>query len=177
MCELVDDQDRWSTRKRGIKIELLSHDTAIAHRHRRKALDALRQPFGFDTSMWLDVADHDVSPSRPSATRCFQHCVSLTDARYGTEKYTQPSPSCPNFLSFDLSQQLIGIGPCFGHRLFHLRSTRVEREVQFQHIHARLAEQADSATLGCGGNQLSNCGLWKSTCARDSQDLVFRRGG
>ena len=98
--------------------------------------------------MRLDIAEDDIGAGGARRARCFQHRVGLADASRRAEEDPQPAAMRPGLFGLHVYQQLIGIRPLFGHGLVRLRGLRIEREIQFQHIHARLAQQPEGAPFG-----------------------------
>ena len=174
--QLVDDQDGRTPRERRVEVEFLAHDVAVFHRQRRQLFEALHEPLRFHAPMRLDIADGDVDAVHARRTRGLQHRVGLADARGRAEENAQTAAGRPDLFCLKVLQQLIGIRPLFGHCLFRLHGLLIEREIQFQHIHARFAEEAEGAALGCGGNQLAHARRFEAPCSRHAAYLKVRGG-
>ena len=75
MRKLVNQQDGRSPAQRGIEVEFLADDVAIADGQRRQPLEPFHQPLGLDPAVRLDIADDDFAAARPS------HSVPLPASR------------------------------------------------------------------------------------------------
>ena len=95
----------------------------------------------------LDIADDDIATARTQTARGFQHRVGLAHARAGAEKNAQLAPSRPGLFRLDRREQLIGIGARVIHRRLLCIRASIEREVQLQHVDARLAEHTEGAAF------------------------------
>ena len=105
----------------------------------------------------LDEADDHVEPVARSACASWSICVGLADAGRGADVDAQPRA----VLLLDAGQQRVGgrVG-VVGHRALppHRRAL-VEREVQLEHVDARLAEEAELPPLGVRGDERAHVGL------------------
>src|SRR6185312_11558223 len=101
--------------ERRIQIEFVAGDVAIANRPQGKSLEAFEQALGLDSSVRLDVPNHDIGAAGPCGARGFEHGVGLADTSRGAEKDPQAPTPGAGFLRLDMSEQLVGIGPRFRH--------------------------------------------------------------
>ena len=108
------------------------HDPGRPSRQRRRR----------GAAVGLDDADHDVAAVVAQAPALFEHLVGLADAGRGAEQHPQPAPAV-----------ICRILPI-------VRSARqgVEREVELQHVDARLAEEPEVPCLNPGLHQAAHLG-------------------
>ena len=150
MRKLIDDEDHRMPRECGVQVELLAHDVAVAHGKRRHLFEAVHQTLGLDSPMRFDVAKRDIDTVGTRSARGLEHGVGLAHPRGSAKENAQTAAPGPGFFGLYMYQQLIGIRPLCGHESVRLPLLRIEREIQFQHIHARLAEEAERPPLGRG---------------------------
>ena len=162
------------TLQRGVEVEFLAHHAAIADRLQRQAFQRLEHALGFATAVRLDVADHDVGPGRLGRERRLEHRVGLADPGRGTEEDTQPPAARPRFLGLHLCEQLVRVRAVVGHPSIIGRC--VEREVQLEHVHARLTQDAQRSSLGGGPDQCEHLRFGQPALASDARHLEFGRG-
>jgi hypothetical protein len=81
MRQLINEQNGRAALQRRIEVELIARDATVAHRERGQPLEALKQPFRLDSAVRLDVADHNVGPTRAGAAGRLEHRIGLAHAR------------------------------------------------------------------------------------------------
>ena len=123
------------------------------------------------------------TPCARSARAARQHRVGLADAGRGAEEDLQlaaPRPAPPR--AFGRGQQLHRDRDVVGRHLCHGRSlrlacTRVEGEVQLQHVDPRLAEDAEQPVAPCAARSvLTPCPAATPRALATRVDLIVRRG-
>src|SRR6202012_1977933 len=103
------------------------------------------------------------------------HGVGFTYTGRGSKKNTQLAALGAGLFGLDVSEELVGIGPCFGHsysvvcRLLH----GVQRQVEFQHVDAGLAQYTEPAALGVSGDQSIDRVWCKAALAGDARCRVI----
>ena len=134
VCKLVDERDLRGPREDRVHVHLLEGAFAVLDlpaRHDLQVAD-LRRRLG--APVRLDEADDDVLAVVAAAAPLVQHRVGLADARRGAEVDAQLSA---------------------GH---HVRLRRVERQVELEHVHAGLAEEAERAAVGVLVDEVEHLG-------------------
>jgi hypothetical protein len=101
---------------------------------------------GFRPIMRLDVTDDDIDAALLQTTPFIQHRVGLPHARAGSEIDLQ----FPGLLLADDREEIISAGARSRVDLGHARGLffwghRVERQVEFEHVDSRFAEDAELA--------------------------------
>ena len=130
MRKLVDQQDGRSTAQRGIEVEFLADDVAIADGQRRQLLEPFHQPLGLDPAMRLDIADDDLAADCLRTPCRFQHRVSLADACGSAEENVQAAAPGAGLFCADLGEQLVRVGARVDHELAYRQSLIVEHRAR-----------------------------------------------
>ena len=152
------------------RIELLHDLVAVDDRLARQNLEAFDQLLGLAPAVGLDQARHDIAPARFLGAGGGQHGVGLADAGRGAEKNLQ----MPAALLLGEGQQGVGRSSLrFGRRPFggNLRLQLVEREVELEHVDARLAQQAEGAALDLAFHQGADALLRQAARLGDPRHL------
>ena len=145
--ELVDDRDLRLAREDGVEVHLLDGDAAIldlAPRHVLEARDELR---GLGAAVRLDEAEHDVDAALLERVRLLEHAVGLADAGGEADVELEPPALAPLDELEEVFGTLVGWLPHCGRLARRPAELAVEREVQQEHVDARLAEEAEVAAL------------------------------
>ncbi len=85
------------------------------HRDGGDLLESLEQPLGVCTAMRLHVPDDDVLSGSANVLRGLEHRVGLADTGGSAKENTEAAALGAGLFCLDVGQQLIGIGPYFGH--------------------------------------------------------------
>ncbi len=115
VSELIDDENGGMPFQCGVEIKLAAYDAAIGDRQEGQLLQTFEQPLGVGPAVGLDIPDHDVSSTRPHIVCGLEHGVGLAHTGGGTKKNAQASTLGASLFGLDVSEQLIRIGPRFGH--------------------------------------------------------------
>ena len=176
--KFVDQQQVRTARQRGVEIELLHDLVAIDDRLARQHLEAVDQLLGFAPSVRFDQADNDIAAARFVRAGGAEHGVGFSDAGSGAEKNLQMSAP---FLSGQ-GEERVGRSSlrCVGghsasSRGGNLRLQIVEREIELEHIDARLAEQAERAAFDLAFDQRADAGFRQVARLGDARHLKQRR--
>ena len=120
----------------------------------RQKLQILHQHRGFAAAVGFDHADHHIQSLRTQAPRFQQHRVGLADPGRGTEEDFELAAraSCSAFWTRASNSSGLGRRSSWVMYKFMrsgpLLSGAIEREVEREHIDARLAEDTQPRTLG-----------------------------
>ena len=130
--ELVDERDLGRPGEDRVDVHLLERRAAVLDRPPRHDLEVADLLRGARAAVRLDEADHDVGAALPPAAALVQHRVGLADA--GGEP--------------DVDAQLASAGSLMTARS-RQRCQLVERQVQLEHVHARLADEPQGPCRRC----------------------------
>src|SRR5882762_12026141 len=162
--------------ERPIKIELVSHQSAVIYRKRWQPLQAFEKPFSFDATVGLDITDHHVGSARAKAAGRLEHGVGFTDAGGCAEEDTQPSTFGARLVGLNVSKELIRIGTDFVHAPNSPESEGsfgvIQSEIQLEHIDAGLTDHPQKLALGMGCNECSHRFRGNAPDSCDSDCLV-----
>ena len=117
-------------------------------------------------------------PASARRLRRAQHREGLADAGGGAEEDPQPAAPRARLLGLDVREQLVGIGPrldCHS-ELHHRVTSGVERQIQLEHVDARLAEHAERAAFGVLADERRDLGRGQAARSSDARDLILGRG-
>ncbi len=148
VCELVDQDDLGTAPQGGVEIKLAAHRAAVPYGQYGKLLEPLHQALGLVPAMRLDVSHDDVAAGGALDARRLQHCIRLADACGCAEENAKPPAPRAGLLGLHGGEQLIGVRPPSGR--VHVSESGaasgfgVQGEVEFEHVHARLAKDTES---------------------------------
>src|SRR6267378_4321715 len=159
--ELVDDDESRATLERGVEVELAQLRTAVLHRPCGEDFEAIEKRRRVGALVRLDDADDDVRALGALLARGEQHGVGLAHAGRRAEEDLQLAASALCFVALHPREQSVRIGALFGHygrkyRMPVALPERVEREVEPEHVDARLAEDSELPAFGRVGNERSH---------------------
>ena len=151
MGELVDERDLRLSREHGVDVHLLERAVAVAQLPSRDDLEVSDLVRCLASSVRLDEADDDVLAVVAAASAFVQHRERLADACRG------PEVDAERASRHAYSVTLRGLG--------------VEREVELEDVHARLAEETERAVVGVIVDEVEHVLERKATGLGDSRSL------
>ena len=128
--ELVDESDLRLAREDGVEVQLLERAVAVRHASPRDDLEVADLRRRLRPAVRLHEADDDVLAVVAAAPALVEHRERLSDAGRCSE--VEPERSSRH-----------------GYSVTATRGSRVEREVELEHVHAGLAEEAERAARRC----------------------------
>ncbi len=164
--------------QRGVEVELLAHDAAVARRQRRQPLEPLHQPLGLGAAVRLDVAHHDLGAADPrrlrgaraSSRSCRRRPSRRRKSAAGRAAHAPPRPATRR-------EQLVGIGPRFDcHQLMSSARAGIEREVELEHVDRGSPSMPSVRPSVCSRTSAASSASSHAARARDSRDLILGGG-
>src|SRR5580765_1271423 len=182
MRQFIDEQDRWTPPERRIKIELVSHDPAIAYGKRWQPFQAFEKALGLDAAVGLHIADDDVGTTRTQTAGRLEHRIGLADTGRGAEENAQAPTLGARLFGLNTSEELIRIGPDFVHTVSLRDLDRsgsleaIQGQIQLQYIDAGLADHSQKPPAGMRRNEGAHRLRGDAPEACDAGGLIRSRG-
>ena len=169
--KFVDQHDLRPAGDDGVEVHLLEPLALVFDAPARDDFEALQQRLGLLAAVGLDDADDNVVAVFLPGAGLLQHLVGLADAGRRTHEDLELADAAflaPRRLEQGLRRgSLFEVATLICHRPSDpearpearprlLRCRLVERQIERQHVHARLAEQAEEAALGVLADELAH---------------------
>ena len=175
--ELVDEQDPGSALERRVEIELLPYHPAVADGQRGQTLERQGEPLRLGAAVRLDVTDDDFGAAGARPVPRLSIAKVLPTPAVAPKKIRNRPRRARASSALTCASSSSGSGrvsTCH----YGPSSPRVgvERQIQLEHVDARLAEHAEGAPLGVLATS-PHLGRRQAAGSSDPRDLILRRGG
>ena len=104
--------------------------------------------------MCFDISRHNIQSFRAPLARSQQHAERFPHTGGGAEENLQAAAAALGFGTLYLFQQCVGVGTLLIHE--NSLAQCIEGQVEFQHIHPRLAQNANWRPAVCSATNLRN---------------------
>ncbi len=177
--EFVEQEQLRAAGERAIEVEFLDLAPAIGELSARQHREIANLRDGLAASVGFDQPGDNVNAVLALAPRRGQHLPGLADPGGHAKKDLEP----PLAFARRGQRQSVGIGAAIiigraRHAAEYSGKLRrrqlIESAVEREHVHPRLADEAEERLLGMGGNEIGDTRLGEMAGARDAGNLPAR---